>query len=264
VARPRSAATADRGQDRSREQGTNGGLGPPMPFTPLEIGRRSLTEIAGTFAITIAAGGTDMAATLAPGEVDYVSRALVRGLVVTALIYALGDVSGAHFNPAVTLGFTLRRIFPVRWVPIYVVAQFVGAVLAALSLLAVLGDVRNLGASSPSIAAGPATAMEVLLTGFLIMVILGTADRKGLVGPNVALAVGAATVVCALFGLALSGASMNPARSIGPMLVTGRLGDAWIYLVGPLIGAVIAVVLAWAVHGSAPKDEEQVEAAEGE
>jgi aquaporin Z len=235
-----------------------------MPFTAPEVGRRMLAELLGTFALTAVAAGVDMAAALAPGEVDHVARALAPAVLVLALIYAIGDVSGAHLNPAVTAAFALRGIFPWRLVVPYWLAQLAGAILAALVLRSVLGDVAHVGANEPHVAASAALAIEVFLTAVLVTVILGTADRKGLVGTEAAIAVGAAIAMCGLVGLSLSGASMNPARSLGPALVAGQLGQAWIYVAGPLIGAAVAVAVAFALHGPAPRDEEHVKAAQGE
>jgi aquaporin Z len=233
-------------------------------LTPIEVGRRLLAEFAGTLALTAVAAGTEMAAALAPGQVDHVARAIAPGLLVMSFIYALGDASGAHFNPAVTLAFTLKGLFPPIWVPLYWGAQLAGASVAALLLRQILGDVADLGASTPRIAAGSAVAVEVLLTWILVTVILGTADRHSLIGTEAAIAVGATISLCGLFAGTLSGASMNPARSLGPALVSGALGDAWIFVVGPAVGAAIAVVVTILLHGFGPRDKQQVEAAQGE
>jgi aquaporin Z len=146
-------------------------------------------------------------------------------------------------------------------VPGYWAAQFGGAVVAAALLGALFGDVAHLGASRPRYGVVPALVMEVILTFFLVTVILGTATRYRLIGPSAALAVGATIALDGLFAAPVSGASMNPARSLGPALVAGALDHAWIYLAGPAGGAVLAVILAWLLHGAQHGGEQ--EAAKG-
>jgi aquaporin Z len=263
--------TTDRGRDRDRsDRLRRRGAGSPGErdvdedaLTPVQVARRLLAELVGTFALTAVAAGTEMAATLAPDQVDHVAKSVAPGLLVMSFIYAFGDTSGAHFNPVVTLAFALKRLFPWAWVPLYLAAQFAGAIIAALVLRELIGDVAHLGANTPHLAPWPATGVEILLTWILVSVILGTADRHSLIGTEAAIAVGATISLCGLFGGTLSGASMNPARSLGPAVVDGALGDAWIYLVGPLVGATIAVIITMVLHGLGPKDEEQVEAAQG-
>lgn len=179
-----------------------------------------------------------------------------------ALIYTLGSQSGAHFNPVVTLAFTLRQDFPWRRVPSYWVAQIVGAVLAALLLRVLFGLVGHLGATLPRHGIIEALVMEVVLTFLLVTVILGTATNHRLTGPNAAIAVGGTIALIGLFAAPISGASMNPARSLGPFLVSGQLADAWIYIVGPLVGALLAVLVAWLLRGKTT--QEAVEAAKGD
>jgi aquaporin Z len=179
-----------------------------------------------------------------------------------ALIYAAGDVSGAHFNPAVTLAFALRGDFRWRRVPMYWAAQLGGAALAALVLRALLGSVARLGASTAELSDLKAVALEALLTVLLVTVILNTASRHSLIGADAAVAVGATIVLCGLFAGTLSGASMNPARSFGPAVVDGHLGRLWIYAVGPVVGAVVAVLLTRLLHPH--RDREEKVAAEGE
>lgn len=225
--------------------------------------RRLVAELVGTFALTFVAAGSDIAGELTNGAVGPIARAVAPGLLVMAFIYALGDTSGAHFNPAVTLGFTLKRIFPATWMVGYWTAQVTGAIAAALVLRIVFGAVLTAGVSVPHVPAATALPIEALLAWILVMVILGTADRARLIGPDAAIAVGATIALCGLVALPLEGASLNPARSIGPALVSGRLGDLWIYVVGPVVGAVAAVAVTRYLHGPAPRDDEQVEAASG-
>jgi aquaporin Z len=210
-----------------------------------------LAEAAGTFALTLVAAGAEVIAVVSGGEVGHAARVTAPGLMVLALIYALGDVSGAHINPAVTLAFSLRGVFPWAHVPAYWVAQLTGAIGAATFLWLTFGPVAHLGATMPGLGVPQALAMEVALTWLLVTVILGTATRHHVVGPNAALAVGATVALCGLFAGPVSGASMNPARSLGPALVGAATGAGvgsaawqavWIYILGPMVGAATAVL----------------------
>ncbi len=174
-----------------------------------------------------------------------------------ALIYAIGDVSGAHLNPAVTLAFALRRDFPWRKAPAYWIVQIAGALGAAWLLHTLFGPVVQLGANRPRHGVGVSLVMEILLSWLLITVILGTATRNRLIGPNAAIAVGGTIALCGLFAAPISGASMNPARSLGPALVGGATGHLWIYLIGPVAGSVLAVIGTWIMHGGRkPKERD--------
>jgi MIP family channel proteins len=224
--------------------------------------RRATAELIGAFALTFVAAGADVIARVSGNEVTTDARAIAPGLLVGAFIYAMGDVSGAHFNPAVTAAFTLRGVFSIWRVPLYWAAQMLGAVGAALLLRQIYGDVAALGATHAHHGASAALVMEIVLSWLLITVILGTATRHRLVGPNAAIAVGATIALCGLFALPISGASMNPARSLGPMIVSADLHDAWIYLVGPFAGAALAVALTWALRG--PQKPGEGDAASGD
>jgi aquaporin Z len=226
---------------------------------------RLAAEAFGAFALTFVAAGADSAARVSGQEVTPFARALAPGLLVMAMIYAIGNRSGAHFNPAVTLAFTLRRLFPPRWLVPYWVAQLVGATMAAALLVVLFGDAAQAGVTMPKAVDAPAAlVLEVVLTTFLGIVILGTANRYQLIGPEAAIPVGATIALCGLVALPLEGASMNPARSLGPAIATGQLRDAWIYVVGPALGAVIAVGLARLLHGPPPRgDSKPKEAAQG-
>jgi aquaporin Z len=226
--------------------------------------RRLTAEALGTLALVFVAAGADAAAELSHGEVSAAARAVAPGLLIMAMIYALGDASGAHFNPVVSLAFALRRLFPMSWLLPYWAAQLGGAVLGALGLRAMFGEAAEAGISRPVlVGSGTALAIEAILTAILVTVILGTADRHRLVGPNAALAVGATIALCGLIALPLEGASMNPARSFGPAVVGSSVGDLWIYWIGPLAGAVIAVIATTIVHGSPEPDGPPREAAQG-
>jgi len=230
---------------------------------PVPSASRCLTaEALGTFALTFVAAGTVMAAALSHGEVDHIAKATAPGLVVMALIYAFGDVSGAHFNPVVTLAFALRGDFKWSRVPGYWTAQLLGAVGAAALLRATLGRVAHLGATATTLSVTRTTILETVLTALLVTVILNSASRHSLIGTDAALAVGATIGLCGLFAGTLSGASMNPARSFGPAIIDRRLASLWPYVTGPLLGATIAVVLTFALHPR--RDREEDVAAQGE
>ena len=213
--------------------------------------RRLAGEFVGTFALVAIAAGADAAAALTNGDVTPAARAVAPALTVMALIYAIGDVSGAHFNPAVTAAFAMRRLFPARLVLPYWLAQLTGALVAAGVVRLLLGSAAGAAVSTPkAVTDGAALAIEIGLTAILVTVILGTADRHRVVGSDAALAVGATIALCGLVALPLEGASMNPARSIGPAVIAGQLQDLWIYVAGPLVGGAAAVLIAFALHGS--------------
>jgi aquaporin NIP len=193
-------------------------------------------EAIGTFALVFAGAGAIMVDEKT-GEPGHVGIALTFGLVIMAMIYAVGHVSGAHFNPAVSFSFALTRHFPWARVLAYWVAQLAGALAAALLLRASLGDLANVGATLPSGSDGQAFLWEVVLTFFLMFVIMAVATDTRAVGEAAALAVGGTVALDALFGGPITGASMNPARSAGPAIAAGELGDLWIYLTAPIVGA---------------------------
>ena len=203
--------------------------------------RRLTAEFLGTFALVFAGTGAAVVNELT-GAVTHVGVALTFGLVVLALIYAVGEVSGAHFNPAVTLGFVLARRFPLRDAGPYLLVQCLGACAASLCLWAVFPESDKLGATLPRGPAMQSFVLEVLLTGFLMFVILNSttgAKEKGVV---VGIVVGSVIALEALFAGPISGASMNPARSLGPAVVSGHLNALWVYLTAPVLGAAVAVV----------------------
>lgn len=223
--------------------------------------RRLLAELLGTFALTTVAAGGPVIAAATGTPPSPPALAVAPALLVMALIYALGGLSGAHFNPVVTLAFALRRDFPWGRIPGYWAVQLTGAVLAALLLRALFGPAGHLGATLPHHGQAASAAMEALLTFLLLTVVLATATNHSLVGHNAALAVGGTIALDGLFAAPVSGASMNPARSFGPALVDGQLGTYWIYLAGPVAGAVAAVAVAWLLRGGT--NAEALEAAQG-
>ena len=225
--------------------------------------QRLAAEALGAGLLVFVAAGADVAARVTAGDVSPAARAVAPALLVAALIYAIGDVSGAHINPAVSLAFVARGLFPVRWLVPYWLAQLGGALAGATVVALLLGDVAA-GVSTPHVGAPQALGLEIVLTGLLVTVILGTADRARVVGPNAALAVAATIALAGLVALPLEGASMNPARSFGPAAISGHLGDLGIYVAGPIVGALLAVGVARGLHGAAPRAHvDAVEAAEG-
>jgi aquaporin Z len=214
-------------------------------------------ELLGTFILVFVDAGGAMTAELHGWEVTPEARALAAGLTVMAMIFSVGDVSGAHINPAVTFAFALRRVFPWSRVPLYWAAQFLGAVLAAAALAALLGPLKHLGANTPPLDSVTAFFGEFAFATMLVFVILSTATQLRVTGPNAAIPVGATVALCCLFGRPISDASMNPARSFGPALVSGHLSDLWLYLLAPLLGAALAVSLTYLIHGRPKTDEEE-------
>jgi MIP family channel proteins len=196
----------------------------------------------GTFALVFAGCGAIVIDSVSGGRVTPVGVGLVFGLVVAAMIYATGHLSGAHLNPAVTLGFVLARHFPVRRIAGYWLAQSIGAIAAALGLRLLFGDVAYLGATLPSGSVWQSFALEMVLTFFLMFVIMAVATDTRAVGQAAALAIGAIVGLCALFAGPISGASMNPARSLGPALVSATWTAQWIYLTAPFLGAALAAL----------------------
>jgi aquaporin Z len=214
--------------------------------------RRLFSELFGTFLlVTVAVGGGMVNARFGGTAVPAAARAVSPALMVMAIILFMGAVSGAHLNPAVSLAFALRGDFPWRRVPGYVVAQFAGAVLATFLLEALVGKHGSAGLTLPGPGVSTTTAFlwEILLTTGLVSVVLGTASGAQQLGPVAAFGVGSYIALAGLFGGPISGASMNPARSLGPAAVLGDWTAWWAYLAGPLAGACIAVGIAWVLRG---------------
>jgi aquaporin Z len=186
------------------------------------------------------------------------------GLTVLAIILAMGAVSGAHLNPAVSLAFAARGDFPWRRVPGYILVQLAGATLAVLFLEAMFGTVGMLGATipGPGVGQGQAVLMEFVLTAGLVTTILGTASRAQNVGPLSAVGVAGYVILAGLWSSPITGASMNPARSFGPDLVLGDFTHYWIYVVGPIAGGLVAVAISWLLRGPGG-DANAIAAAQG-
>jgi aquaporin Z len=211
--------------------------------------RRLFAELLGTFLLVlVAAGGGLMHA---KGQITLAAAVVAPGLMVMAIILSMGAVSGAHLNPVVSFAFALRKDFPWRRLPGYVVVQLIGATLACLFLDALFGNVHHLGATLPGAGYHPwqALLIEIVLTLGLVSVILGTASAAQNVGPLAAIGVGGYIALAGLWAAPVSGASMNPARSFGPALVSEHFASYWAYVAGPISGAVLAVGFAFILRG---------------
>jgi len=198
-------------------------------------------EALGTFALVLAGTGAIVVDEVSGGAIGHVGVSLVFGLVVLALVNALGDASGAHLNPAVSIAFAASGRFSWGRVPAYAAAQIVGGIAASLVLRLLFPLDSTLGATIPSGSAQQSFILEVLLAWFLMLVILAVSDGAKERGPVAGITIGAVVALEALFAGPISGASMNPARSIGPALVSGRIDDLWIYLAAPVVGAFLAI-----------------------
>ena len=215
-------------------------------------GRRLFSEVLGTFfLVLVAVGGGMVNARFGGQAVPYGARVVAPALMVMAIILFMGTVSGAHLNPAVSIAFAARGDFPWKRVPAYIVAQFLGAILATLLLWALIGKQGSAGLTLPGSGISTTTAMlwELVLTTGLVSVILGTASGAQQIGTLAALGVGGYIALAGLWGSPVSGASMNPARSLGPALVKGDWTSWWAYLVGPVAGGVVAVGFAYVLRG---------------
>jgi aquaporin Z len=208
------------------------------------IARRLTSEAFGTFLITATAIGVD-AFYYTRGDIDYASRWLARGLATSAAIYAFSEASGAHLDPVVTIAFSIRGVFAAKEAALYIVAQFLGAFAASVAWLALAGRAAlSLGASHPGSHFGSADAVitEAVCTFALVLTILMTAQNEGAVGKQAAVAVGFIVAACGFAAGPVSGASMNPARTLAPQILAGTTANVWwIYVVGPLAGACVAV-----------------------
>ncbi|MGH2936765.1 MAG: MIP/aquaporin family protein [Solirubrobacterales bacterium] len=211
--------------------------------------RRLFSELLGTFLLVMVAAGGGLLH--AKGQISLPAAVVAPGLMVLAIILFMGAVSGAHLNPAVSLAFAMRGDFPWKRLPGYIIAQLVGATLACLFLLAVFGNVEHMGATlpGPGYANWQALLMEIALTGGLVSVILGTASAAQNVGAITALGVGGYIALAGLWAAPVSGVSMNPARSFGPALVSGDFSSYWVYVAGPVAGALIGVGCAVMLRG---------------
>ena len=232
------------------------------PLTSLEFTRRNFddprlewrrlfSEILGTFLLVIVAAGGGTINAVSNGQISRAAAVTAPGLMVLAIILFMGAISGAHLNPAVSIAFATRGNFPWLRVPGYIIAQLVGSTLAVLLLRAIFGNVGMLGATEPGpgISDWQAVLVEFVLTAGLVSTILGTASKAQNLGPISAFGVGAYIILAGLWSSPISGASMNPARSFGPDLVLWNFSSYWVYLVGPIAGALVAVGIAFILRG---------------
>ncbi len=218
----------------------------------LLLWRKVLAEAVGTYGLVTAGCGAIMV-NAQTGALGHVGIALTFGLIITVMIAATGHISGAHFNPAVTIAFALTRHFPWFQVPFYVGGQLVAAGLAALTLRLILGDAAALGATVPLGSAWQSFGLELLLTALLMFVIIAVATDTRAVGETAAIAIGAAVALDAMWGGPISGASMNPARSFGPALVAGVWRAHWVYWLAPVLGAAIGAFCYEQLRGPLPE-----------
>lgn len=216
--------------------------------------QRLAAEFVGTFGLVFAGTGAIVIDTVTTGGVGHVGIGLTFGLIVMVMIYAFGHVSGAHLNPAVTLAFAVGRHFPWPDVPRYWAAQLAGGIAASLVLRTLIGDVANLGATLPWGSAAQSFGLEIVLTLILMVVITAVATDTRAVGQAAAIAIGGTIGLEAIFAGPISGASMNPARSLAPAIVSWTWQDQWLYVAGPALGAVAGVFIYNVIrNGDAPR-----------
>ena len=233
------------------------GAGPPPP-----LWRRCVAELTGTYILTLIGAGIEIVDFLYPAHLDRTAKAAAPGLIVAALIFALGDISGAHVNPAVTTMFAVRGVFEWRCVPWYWVAQLSGAIAAAGTLRWLFGAARSIGISEAHTSAGRAGVVEAIMTAVLVIVILNAAHKHSLIGATAAIPVGATIAACGLFSGELTTTSLNPARSLGPAIVSGDYTNIGVFVVGPFAGALGGLLVASLLRPVINPDERS--SAEGE
>jgi MIP family channel proteins len=215
------------------------------------LAQRLGAEFVGTFALVFAGAGAIVIDTKQHGAITHAGIAATFGLVIMVMIYAVGHISGGHFNPGVTLAFAAARHFPLRNVVPYWAAQLLAALAAALVLRAMFGNVAGLGATEPAGSAGQSFWMELILTFGLMFVIVSVATDTRAVGHAAAIAIGGTVGLEAMFAGPVSGASMNTARSLGPALVSGEFHALWVYVLAPPLGAVLGALGYQAIRGDA-------------
>lgn len=226
--------------------------------------RRLFSELFGTYLLVTVAAGAGVVDTAAAGSVGRIAGVAAPGLMVMAVILFMGAISGAHLNPVVTIAFAFRTDFAWRRVPGYLLAQFLGAALASVTLFTIFGQQAHDGATLPGSGFSDAQslAVEALVTLGLVSTVLGAASGAQNIGPLSALAAGGYVILAGLWASPVSGASMNPARSFGPALVSGDYAHLWVYFAGPVLGMLIAVGVAYVLRGGGG-DPNARKAAEG-
>jgi aquaporin Z len=204
--------------------------------------KRYISEFIGTFSMIFCGTGAMTINEVTGGDVTHVGIAMTWGLIVMAMIYAFGETSGAHFNPAVSIAFAYAKKFSWREVPKYILAQVLGAFAASLLLWFLFPSSEILGATIPTVDVWRAFVLEFLLTFFLMVVIINVSTGSKEIGPVAGIAIGAVVLLEAMFAGPITNASMNPARSIAPAFVSGNLQHLWMYIIAPILGALLAVV----------------------
>ena len=204
--------------------------------------KKYISEFIGTFSMIFCGTGAMTINEVTGGDVTHVGIAITWGLIVMAMIYAFGETSGAHFNPAVTIAFAYAKKFAWKEVPKYIIAQVLGAFAASLILCYLFPASEYLGATIPTVDVGRAFVMELLLTFFLMVVIINVSTGSKEIGIIAGIAVGAVVLLEAMFAGPITNASMNPARSIAPAIVAGKMQHLWMYILAPILGAILAVI----------------------
>ena len=204
--------------------------------------KKYISEFIGTFSMIFCGTGAMTVNEVTGGDVTHVGIAITWGLIVMAMIYAFGETSGAHFNPAVTIAFAYAKKFAWKEVPKYIIVQVLGALTASLILWYLFPTSEHLGATIPTVDVGRAFVMELLLTFFLMVVIINVSTGSKEIGITAGIAVGAVVLLEAMFAGPITNASMNPARSIAPGIVSGKMQHLWIYILAPILGAILAVI----------------------
>jgi len=219
------------------------------------MSKRFISEIIATFALVFCGTGAMVINDFTGGTVSHVGVAITFGLIVMGMIYAFGDISGAHMNPAVTIAFAYAKKFSWKEVPAYILAQFIGAFLASGILLYLFPESQTLGATLPGLSAMKVFILEIILSFFLMVVIINVSTGSKEIGVVAGIAIGSVVLLEAMFAGPVTGASMNPARSIAPAVVSGNLADIWIYIFAPIIGCLLAVVSCKTVKDDACCDQ---------
>ncbi len=204
--------------------------------------KKYISEIIGTYGLVFCGTGAIIINDLTGGAISHVGIAITFGLIVMAMVYTFGDISGAHINPAVTIAFWFSGRFPGQQVFPYIVSQLTGAFMASMTLMLLFPAHPDLGATLPSYTIPQSFVLEIILTFFLMLVIINVSSGSKETGFIAGIAIGATVLVEAMFAGPITGASMNPARSIAPALLSGQLDHFWIYLTAPVIGALLAVL----------------------
>lgn len=205
--------------------------------------KKYIAEFIGTFALVFCGTGAVIVNEQTGGVVGHVGIAITFGLIVMAMIYSFGKSSGAHFNPAVSIGFWVAKLLPKKEVLPYVTSQLLGAFLATAVLKFLFPENINLGATIPSGTVLQSFILEIILTFFLMLVILSTSQGSKELGIMAGLAIGSTVLLEAMFAGPISGASMNPARSLSPALLSGNIQMLWIYILAPVLGAILSVIV---------------------